>query len=105
MKAAKNEAKLLQQHTAVLVEHLEVTKDMLATKTREVEECEYQWAVAKAKNAEMESERLALADDRHMLASIIGALKAGLARGGSQQLPSDVRAMLSAQQLQQLMEM
>ena len=76
----------------------------MATKTREVEECEYQWAVAKAKNAEMESERLALADEQQANVAILSVLRAALLRGDGA-LPPDVRAKLSAQQLARLAQL
>ena len=66
----------LNQHVDLLTETLGVTKDLLAAKTQEVGECEYQWAAAKAKLAQCESDKMEHeADVVHVLEPIVSQIK------------------------------
>ena len=59
-----------------MTETLGVTKDLLAAKTQEVGECEYQWAAAKAKLAQCESDKMEHeADVVHVLEPIVSQIK------------------------------
>jgi hypothetical protein len=60
----------------LLTETLGVTKDLLSAKTQEVGECEYQWAAAKAKLAQCESDKMEHeADVVHVLEPIVSQIK------------------------------
>merc|ERR1711871_1265529 len=73
---AQSSVDTLNQHVDLLTETLGVTKDLLAAKTQEVGECEYQWAAAKAKLAQCESDKMEYeADVIHVLDPIITSLK------------------------------
>ena len=81
----------LRENTELLYESVRVQKDLLAAKNDEKEECEYQWGVAKAKLAQVESERLTLETDLSVLTSVAAKLKAAAARAqpkGAVKLPA-----------------
>ena len=73
---AQSSVDTLNQHVDLLTETLGVTKDLLAAKTQEVGECEYQWAAAKAKLAQCESDKMEHeADVVHVLEPIVSQAK------------------------------
>ena len=83
--SSRSELRLLRQHTDLLKQHLQVTKDLLSAKSKE-EECEYQWAVAKAKVAQLELSECTLRGNARASA-VARALKARyVADGGSSAL-------------------
>jgi hypothetical protein len=59
-----------------------VTKELLAAKTTEVQECEYQWAVAKARVAQCESEKMTINADKDILQVVAAVLKAKVCKHG-----------------------
>ncbi len=76
LRDAQSSVDTLNQHVDLLTETLGVTKDLLAAKTQEVGECEYQWAAAKAKLAQCESDKMEHeADVVHVLEPIVSQIK------------------------------
>jgi hypothetical protein len=76
LRDAQGSVDTLNQHVDLLTETLGVTKDLLAAKTQEVGECEYQWAAAKAKLAQCESDKMEHeADVVHVLEPIVSQIK------------------------------
>ncbi len=59
-----------------------MTKELLAAKTTEVQECEYQWAVAKARVAQCESEKMSINADKEILQVVGAVLKAKVCKNG-----------------------
>jgi hypothetical protein len=74
-RASENETVRLREQTELLYESVRVQKDLLAAKNDEKEECEYQWGVAKAKQAQAESERSEVQAQLNVMTSISTALK------------------------------
>ncbi len=76
LRKAQTEIDTLTQHVDLLTETLGATKNLLHCKTQEVSECEYQWAVAKAKLAQCESDQMEHeADVVHVLEPIVSQIK------------------------------
>ena len=76
LRDAQTSVDTLKQHVDLLTETLGVTNDLLSSKTQEVGECEYQWAAAKAKCAQCESDKMEReADIVHVLEPIISQMK------------------------------
>jgi hypothetical protein len=76
LREAQTSVDTLTQHVDLLTETLGVTKDLLSAKTQEVSECEYQWAAAKAKLAQCESDKMEHeADVVHVLEPIVSQIK------------------------------
>ena len=76
LRDAQSSVDTLNQHVDLLTETLGVTKDLLSAKTQEVGECEYQWAAAKAKLAQYESDKMEHeADVVHVLEPIVSQVK------------------------------
>ena len=76
LRDAQTSVDTLNQHVDLLTETLAVTKDMLSAKIQEVNECEYQWAAAKAKCAQCESDKMEHESDVvHVLEPIICQMK------------------------------
>ena len=74
----------VNEHSALLAEHLNVTKDLLSAKNGEVAECEYLWAATKARLAQSESDKMDMeADLVHVLEPLAGKLKRALQKKGS----------------------
>jgi len=80
--AAENETVRLREQTELLYESVRVQKDLLHAKNDEKEECEYQWGVAKAKLAQIESERAELQAQINVATNVVSALKAQLLKQG-----------------------
>ena len=77
-----------------------MTKELLAAKTTEVQECEYQWAVAKARVAQCESEKMSINADKEILQVVAAVLKTKACKNG--RVPSDVAQSLNSMQMNTL---
>lgn len=79
-KSAETETVRLREETELLYESLSNQKELLASRTDEKEEAEYQWGAVKAKLAQMESDKLRLEEDVATLESLGATMKHELKR-------------------------
>ena len=96
-RAAENETVRLREGTELLYESVRVQKDLLAAKTDEFNEIEWQLGVSKGKLAQAESERLAAQAELDAMAGLAAALKAALLATNKGRLPKGVTFSRSEQ--------
>jgi hypothetical protein len=80
VRAAENETVRLREQTELLYEANRVAKELLATKTDETQELEYQFGVAKGRIAALEGEKMGLESDLGVLESLAATMKGVMVR-------------------------
>ena len=96
---ARNDVELLQQHTDLINRNIEATKEVLAIKHSELQECEFQWGMAKASVAHEESEMMVLEEETSVLSSLVLKLKGHLQHRVTRSLPDELMNVLDQRQI------
>mmetsp|Transcript_49410 Transcript_49410/g.139954 ORF Transcript_49410/g.139954 Transcript_49410/m.139954 type:complete len:806 (-) Transcript_49410:201-2618(-) len=91
----QREVALMHEHAELVKKNIVATKELLAAKEKELEECEFQWGVAKANMAHEEGELFQLKDETAILSGLLLKIKQHLENSRSHQLPSDLVRLLN----------
>lgn len=95
---ARNEVRLMQEHTDLINRNIDATKEVLAIKHSELQECEFQWGMAKASVAHEEGEMMVLEEEVSVLSSLVLKLKSHLQNRVTHVLPDELLKQLDQRQ-------
>ena len=95
---ARNEVQLMQEHTDLINRNIDATKEVLAIKHSELQECEFQWGMAKASVAHEEGEMMVLEEETAVLSSLVLKLKSHLQHRVTRALPEELLKQLDERQ-------
>jgi hypothetical protein len=97
---AGNDVELMQQHADLIHRNIEATKEVLAIKHSELQECEFQWGMAKARVAHEESEMMVLEEETSVLGSLVLKLKSHLQHRVTRTIPEEFTKQLDRRHLE-----